>query len=215
MLNGKQIIDSAMTHTQDNSVTLRVRMLSWLNTAFQQAFLERDWLALELSETSITITDNTITKTAATYGKFRFAQQFSSDTQSGFVLQKNDRLSVQERFDLEEDTTSTDDRKAIGFFEDSTKIYFRYGALGILNELAYYRLVPIVADNTDDTVWPEYFLPLFERTLLSAYYEFDVDDRLIVSVQLDAEEVSRIKKWENTQNPTPRNSTQGYLRDKR
>jgi hypothetical protein len=207
MLTTAGVLNQVLTRIQDNSEEMRARLLAWFNVVGQMLYLERDWMCLEKVQRGIAIATNAIPK-PTDYGRFVYAKHTT------FFLQENDRLSDQEIADTEEETEATTSTVATGFHEDADSIFFLPGAAGTA-DLKYQREIPAYVDDDTETVWPDYFLPLYERSLLDAYYEFDRDNRLAVSVQLDAGELLRLKEWENRQKPKPKLSPQGYLRDRR
>ena len=78
--------------------------------------------------------------------------------------------------------------------------------------MRYIRLIPAAADSDTATVWPWRFLPMFERSLLSAYYEYDGDQRGMPSLTLDRAELDLLKFADNMQKPIPKQSRKGFLR---
>lgn len=208
MLTGAGILDSAQSMLRDPSADLRTKMLSWLQVAFQQAFLEHDWHDLLVLDSAVTITDNKAPKASLTnYGRFFSAKQ--GDASDGFLLLESDRLTPDEVFTTEEETVATS-RIPAGWHEDSTSIYFLPGATGTV-DIKHFRTVSTPADDDTATEWPDYFLPLFQRTLITTYYEYDRDERLAVGVQLDVSELSRIKKWQNKRLAVPKRDSKGYM----
>lgn len=211
MLTGKLILDSVFARLRDNSPGTRTKLLSILQEIGQQAFLEHDWIDLLVLVSGATSTDNAVPKTLlSNYGRLYTAKQASTSTSDGFLLKEIDRLTEAEIFATGEETVATN-RVPAGWHEDGTSIYFLPGVTGDL-DIKYYRTVPLFTDDAVDSVWQDYFLPLFVRSLLTNYYEFDRDDRMAIGVQLDVAELNRIKKWQNKRKPIPKNDSKGYMR---
>jgi hypothetical protein len=211
MLTGKLILDSVFARLRDNSSGTRTKLLSILQEIGQQAFLEHDWIDLLFLTAGVAPVNNAVLKTSLpNYGRFYTAKQSSTSSSDGFLLKERDQLTEDEIFATGEETVATD-RVPAGWHEDATSIYFLPGVTGNI-DFKYYRTIPAFTDDSEVTIWPDYFLPLFVRSLLTNYYEFDRDDRLIIGVQLDVGELNRIKKWQNKRKAVPKNDSRGLIR---
>ena len=80
--------------------------------------------------------------------------------------------------------------------------------------LAYSIEPAAFTDTTSQTAWPGQCLPLFQRGLLDGFYEYDMDERAANSYQLNAAELSRLKKWDNLFRPKGQLDVRGYTRRK-
>ena len=200
-LTGKAILDAAMSHIQDKSAGMRSAMTIWLTSLYQKAYAERDWLFLQTIAT-VSIESDIIVK-PTDFGRLIYISG------EEWHLEAKHRLTDREAFELVDDTTT--DPIPMGFEETATLLILRPGGAGSAN-LKYTRLIQAAFDSNTPTVWPWKFLPLFERSLLSACYEYDSDQRGIPSMQLDQVELDRLKHEDNRQKPIPKPSRKGFLR---
>ena len=78
--------------------------------------------------------------------------------------------------------------------------------------LKYIRTVPEYEDNAT-TIRPSKFKSLLVRAVRSVIYEYEADERGMISLQLDGAEMSRLKREENRQKPIPKRDKymKGYL----
>ena len=200
-LTGKAILDAAMSHIQDKSTGMRSALTVWLNALFQKTHTERDWLFLHTAQ-GVTIEENKIIK-PSDFGRLIYVQG------SGWHLDAKHRLTDRESYEFTDDNAA--DPTPAGFEEMATMLILRPGASGSAY-LKYVKLIPAAADSTNPTVWPWSFLPLFERSLVTAYYEYDSDQRGMISLQLDPKELDRLKFDDNRQKPVPKQSRKGFLK---
>lgn len=203
MLTTKSVLDRVFTRIKDNSGTLRVKMLGWLNSAMQDAWAERSWLFLE-KKVDIAIVSNAITLPAD------FGDEVFISIGGIYIFTVADRLSPSE-------AAYADERGGdpYGYTKDSDTLVFHPSADGTAT-LTYTAQVPDAGyvDDTTETIFPLEFLPLFERVLLSAFYEYDVDaDRLPVGLKMDADQLRRLKKLDNRRKPLPQLNRFGMVRE--
>lgn len=204
MLTTKAVLDRVFSRIKDNSSTLRVKMLGWLDSAMRDVCSERAWIFLDKSVT-LTLSDGSATLPA----------DFGDET---FIS-----VGGQYAFTTSDKLTPTAALRAgllgggvLGYTLTSTTLTLHPATTGDI-VLSYVAKMPDAGyeDGTVDTIFPMEFLPLFERALLAAFYEYDVDaDRLQLGIQLDAEHLRRLKKLDNGRKPLPPLSSQGLARDK-
>lgn len=198
-LTTNRVLDLALGKQHDTSSALRVKALAWLNEAMQKLYLERDWMCLDRTD-DLTVADNAITK-PDDYGRFRYVQ--SADA---FFLDGRDRLTEREAYQYTDDAAANP--VPVGFTESATAITFLPGATGDVT-LGYTCILPNYADNAT-TLLDAKFTNLLARSVLSAVYEYEQDQRTIPSIQLDASLLSALKAEENRQRPIAKKSK--YLR---
>lgn len=201
-LTTKAVLDRVFNRVKDNSPSLRVKMTDWLNSAMQDAWAERSWLFLE-KKVDLLITAGSITLPAD------FGDEIFIRIGNSFIFTTGDNLTPSDA--VRWDVAGGDPQ---GYTTDDTALTFHPAVSGTAT-LTYTAKVPDVGytDGTDATIFPREFLPLFERALLEAFYEYDVDtDRLPNGIRLNAEEMRRMKKLDNSRRPLPQLSTRGYVR---
>jgi|LGVF01.2.fsa_nt_gb hypothetical protein len=192
-LTTNEVLDLALGKQHDTSTGLRTKALAWLNETMQKLHLERDWLCLERT-VGLTAADSAIPK-PADYGRFRYARC------GDFFIGERHRLS-------EEDVHLS---APIGFFEDATHIRFAHDVADTVT-LGYACAIPTYGDNAT-TVLDAKFKNLLARSVQTAVYEYEKDQRAISSIQLDEVLLNKLKAEENRQRPTPKRSK--YLRGRR
>ena len=201
-MNTKTVLDRVFTRIKDNSATLRVKMLGWLNSAMQDVVNERAWLFLDKTVT-LSITAGTITL-PADFGRETFIRV------GDYLFTIGDRLTPQ-------DAAIADGHGGDphGYTLDATTLTFHNTLTGTA-KLTYTATFPALGydDGITDTLFPAEFLPLFERYLLTCFYEYDVDaDRLPVGLQVNAEQLRRMKKLDNQRKPLPQLNRKGLVRE--
>ena len=209
-LTGKEIIDSALTLIKNNSTPVRTKMLIWLNIIAVKIQTERDWTFFDNGVFIVTPTSNVIT-CPSDYGGF------ISISGDDFILTGKNRLTTAETWETDSLTNAT---VPLGFTEGTTtqgsvivRIITLHGQLVTTAITLSYTIEPSVfTDDTTITAWPRQCLPLFQRSLLDAFYEMDFDERASISLQLNAAELSRLKKWDNTLRAKGQIEPQGYTR---
>lgn len=202
-LTTKQVLDKFFNRTRDNSSTLRVKALGWLNSLMTDVVNERPWLFLNKYVT-LTIAANKITLPAD------FGLE-STIAVSGVLLTDIDKLTEEEAFISDQGGGFID-----GYTLDSTSITFHPSAEGaaVLNYSAQMPATDYV-DSMAATIFPVEFIPLFERSLMTAFYEYDVDtDRLPLGLAVDKVQMSRMKKLDNSRKAIPKNNRNGFVRER-
>jgi hypothetical protein len=204
MLTTTAVLDRAFTRIKDNSSALRVKMLGWLDSAMRDAWGERTWIFLEKSVV-LTLVNGAITLPAD------FGDETFLNVGGLYALTTADKLTPTEA--LKADVRGGD---VWGYTLSSTAITLHPATTGTVT-LYYVAKMPDAgyADDSTETIFPMEFLPLFERSMLAAFYEYDVDaDRLPTGVQLDAEHLRKLKKLDNSRKPLPQLNTYGLVREK-
>lgn len=196
------LLDLALGKQHDTSNALWVKALDWLNEAMQKLYLERDWMCLDRTY-DLTVANNAITK-PDDYGRFRYAQSTTSGQE--FFLDGRDRLTEREAYQYTDDAAANP--VPVGFTESATAITFLPGATGDVT-LGYTCILPSYAYDSM-TLLDVKFTNLLARSVLSAIYEYEQDQRTIPSIQLDASLLSALKAEENRQRPIAKKSK--YLR---
>lgn len=205
MINTGTVLTAVQTRIHDNSTALRAKMLEWLNQTIATMAAERDWEFMKKTAARV-VTANAILK-PDDYARFRYAQTLATGLE--FHLKEANRLTDEEAFEMTDPNAV--DPAAQGFTESSTSIIFYPGTTADTVTLGYVCTVPEYADNAE-TILPDKFGNLLKRSVLSAYYEYDVDERAIPSMSLDQQELDRLKSEENRRKPIPKRSARGYLR---
>lgn len=204
MLTTKSVLDRVFTRIKDNSGTLRAKMLGWLDSAMRDAWIERRWVFLEKSVT-LTITSSAITLPAD------FGDETFMNVNGLYALTVGDHLSPTEAM-------KADFRggEVYGYTKTSTTLTFHPATTGSV-VLHYMAKMPDAGyeDGITDTIFPMEFLPLFERSLLTAFYEYDVNaDLLPNGVRLDEVQLRKVKKADNLRRPLPPLNPQGMVRER-
>lgn len=200
MLTTNAVLDLALGKQHDNSSGLREKALAWLNEAICHLACERDWEFMKCAP-SLTINSNVILK-PADYLRFRYVK--NEDTSNLFFFEERHRLTDEEVFE----NTDSNGTTPVGFSETSVNIKFHPGATGTV-ELGYVKKIPTYADNVT-TIIDDKFKNLLARSVLSAVYEYEENNRAIPSISLDAVELQRLKTEENRMKAKPKRSK--YLR---
>ena len=198
-LTTNSVLDLALGKQHDTSTALRLKALAWLNEAMQKLYLERDWICLDRTAYR-TVAANAITK-PPDYGRFRYVQSAAA-----FFLDGRDRLTEREAYQFTDNAAANP--VPVGFTESATAITFLPGATVDVT-LGYTCILPSYADNAT-TILDAKFANLLARSVLSAVYEYEQDQRTIPSIQLDASLLSALKAEENRQRPIAKRSK--YLR---
>jgi len=204
MLTTQAVLDRVFTRIKDNSSTLRVKMLGWLDSAMRDAWSERAWIFLDKSVT-LTLSGGSITLPAD------FGDETFLNVGDQYALTTGDKLTPTEA--LKADVRGGD---VWGYTISSTAITLHPATTGTVT-LYYTAKMPDAgyADDTTETIFPMEFLPLFERSLLAAFYEYDVDaDRMPLGIELDTEHLRKLKKLDNGRKPLPLLNNRGLVREK-
>lgn len=218
-LNGAGIINDALSLIRNNSTPVRTKMLLWLNIVAQNLATIRPWQFLSNGSATLTPVNNVLTL-PADYGEF---QSLSAGTT--FLLNPTHRLTEGEAWRL--------DNAAIGFscprgFTEGTidvpdpepavtstrysTIILHGGAYTDPVTVSYTIEPPAITDTATPTVWPSKCRALFQRSLLDGFYEYDMDERAALAYQLNEQQLSILKAWDNSQKPRTQYSRHGYRR---
>jgi hypothetical protein len=201
-LTGAGMLDDALSIIQDNSTTMRTKMLRFANVVAQKLAVVRPWLWLNTSVTLVPV-NNVITK-PANYGAFSYLLFGMSK-----AFDERNRLDPREAFNADNTQGMAYPH---GFTEDATTITLHGAGWTDSVTLGYTIEPPAIIDSADSTIWPVKCRPVFMKSILDWYYEYDLDERKTANVQLNMAEISDLKKWDNQQKPKTQNSRHGYHR---
>lgn len=202
MLTTKQILDSFFTTVKDNGSTLRARAIEWLHVLMMSAADERDWLFLKKTSAALTITANAVTLPA----DFSIEVCIALGT---VLLTPKNKLTDEQAF------AADNGEGGAGYTIEGSALKLHGETTETTAVVTYIAHVPDAGygDSTTATIFPAEFLPLFVRSLKTAFLEYDVDlDRLPVSLQLDAAELRRMKRLDNRRRPQIQPNSHGYVR---
>ena len=203
-LTGAGILDDAMSMIQDTGTTVRAKLLRFVNVTAQKLAVVRPWLWLNTSAT-LTPVNNVIVK-PADFGEFRFIR-FGNVR----AFDNRNRLDEGEAWKADNVVGAA---YPIGFTEDNDNIYLHGAGWADSLILGYTIEPPAIADSADATSWPVKCRPTFIKAVLDHYYEYDMDERKAVNVQLGVAELAELKKWDNGQKPRTQNNRHGYHRSR-
>lgn len=198
-LNTTAVLDSVQSMIHDDSEETRQRMLFWLNRVLEMLTNERDWKCLE-KEVTLTPTDGAITL-PSDYGNVVCIKPSSGNT---WFLDDGNRLSQ------EQAVGAYSNDSPYGFVENTSTIQLYPTDSSSEVVMRYVPDTDILSDSSSDTIYPQKFVPLLMRSLLTWYYEFDMDERLSFGFQFDKDELSRLKTWDNSKKAKPAHSK--YMR---
>lgn len=204
-LTPDRVLDDTLTMIQDNSTTLRVKLLAWFNLLAYKVMNERRWYSLQKKVTSQTITTNAVT----------LPSDFESlvyVTGLNFFFDTNQELTDEDIFLSSQGGTSISSIP-VGYGISGSTLTFYPDTSDTTCDIKYNPYITSsYQDNTTATIFPVQFLPLFVRTLVSMYDEFDSDERTPLSISLNPQELSNVKKWDNQFQPLPKRSK--YMKDR-
>ena len=202
MLTTKQVLDTALSRSKDTSATLRAKMLIWLNSAMQDVVNDRNWTFLEKT-VPLPIVGGQLPLPADFGGEIFIKTGI-------YIFTVADRLTLSDA--ARWDAAGGDPH---GYtIENDTTLTFHPTASGTAT-LTYTAQVPAAGytDGATPTIFPQDFVPYFERELTAAFYEYDVDaDRLPVGIQLSSDKYRTLKKLDNSRRPLPSLHPRGYVR---
>ena len=204
-LNGSGMLNDALSMIQDNTTTMRTKMLVFINIVAQKLATVRPWLWLTTTAT-ITPVSNVITL-PANYGEFKYLNMGTVRT-----FDERNRLNPGETFQA--DNTNVGYAYPIGFTEANGTITLHGAGWADPVVLGYVIEPPDITDSATDTIWPVKCRSVFIKSILDWYYEYDMDDRKSGSIQIAAAELSDLKQWDNMQKPKTQNSRHGYHRSR-
>lgn len=190
MLNIATILDTALGRQHDTSSDLRTKALGWLNESIQLLYLERDWNFLK-KKADLTITSNKGTL-PTDYGRFLFCQA------TNWYLKRAHQLTEEEIYNLDDTMDNP-----YGWSADSDTIYFHPKADDETASLTYSRTIPTYT-ATADTIIPEAFLPLLSRSVINAVYEYEIDQRAMITIALEQVILTKLKIDDNRTRPIPK-----------
>lgn len=213
-LTGKVIIDDVLTIIKNNSNPVRTKFLAWLNVTAQKLAIVRTWQFLGNGTAILTPVNNVLTL-PADYGQFQ-----SLRAGTAFFFDARNNLTPGEAYQLDINATGLSAPRGyteaiidvtVDLVTTKTPIITLHGsAYSESVTLSYTIEPPPITDSTDSTVWPSQCRPLMMRALLDFFYEYDMDERAALSQQLNASELSELKKWDNSKKPPTQNNRHGY-----
>lgn len=188
----KDILDSALSITPDNSDELRAKAVIWLNEVMRDILgRSKRWEFLRAS-TAITVVGNKITLPAD------FKEEISLQVGDYFFTPDN-RLTEQE---IDENDTGT---VPVGYRRTASgEITFYPGATGTA-VLTYNKgMTANYADDETATIFPVEFYYLLVLGVRKYAYQYDVEDLYPAAVQLYEKEMKERQHDNNLQKPIPR-----------
>lgn len=217
-LTGAGIINDALSIIKNNSTPIRTKMLLWLNIQAQKLAVVRPWVFLSNGTATIVPVNNVLTMPA----DFGEIQSLSGGV--AFFMDPRNLLNDGEAFRLDNAFSGLSAPR--GYTEGITEttagnppvttksaiITLHGGAYSEAVTVKYTIEPPAIADTTSSTSWPSPCRALFQRCLLDAFYEYDMDERAALSYQLNAAELSELKKWDNSRKPRTQYNRHGYRR---
>lgn len=190
MLNIATILDTALARQHDTSTELRTRALGWLNEAIQLLYVERDWRFLK-KKADLVVASNE-GALPEDFGRFLFCEA------TNWYLKKAHQLTEEEIYNLDDELDNP-----YGWSVDSDTIYFHPQADDETVKLTYSRTIPTYT-ATQDTIIPEMFLPLLSRSVVNAVYEYEIDQRAMITLALEQNILTKLKIEDNRNTPIPK-----------
>lgn len=206
-LNAESILDDALTLVQDNTAKLRSKFLVWLNLVQGEVALQRTWWSL-FKEDTLTPASNKITLPS----DFDEYLWFKAADGSGFFLEERHHLTDEQAYDIADPDAVDPDPAGFTISTDKTEAEFFPGVSEDV-KIKYYPTIADLTDDDTDSVWPIWFKNLFVRGVLDMYYEYDMDERKMVSPRLRKDELKKCKTKDNRHKP-PQSQNLNYLRQR-
>jgi hypothetical protein len=188
-LTTTQVVDDALMNIQDNSADMRVRFLNWLNNAIQDLAIERDWNCLYIS-VDLPIVNNAITK-PLNYGRTVQIKNIATDAYKWCITTQH-KLSDVEYPNLKNNSLAN----ALTWIETDTTILFTNSVQFSQVTLVYIPQFSNYAEG-ETIPFPATFSNYFQRSILTTYYEFDMDERASMSNTLLAKNLKSLKHADN------------------
>ena len=183
-INTTGILNDVQTMIQDNSPALRAKMMTWLNNIMIRLGNEFPWRCL-LETATIAVASNAITLPT------NFLE-VDSITAGSIYFTNEDEVTLSNAF-----LWAAGGTVPIGYTIINGVLTFVPGTAAASVLLNYLQEPPSYTDSSSPTIYTDKFLPLIERTLLSAYYEFDADERAnIFTVPFDPNLLMALKVTE-------------------
>lgn len=205
-LNTTALLNDIQKSLTDESDDGRVRLLSYLNAAMYGILYEpREWQFLKV-KTTVKITNNRI------FLPFDFGRLEYITLGTSYFFDQSNLLTPLEAFSI----ADTNSALVGGITLDATANTLNFvpsaGAetTGVLHYIS--TMNDDYADSTEETIWPVQVSNLLQRMVLTQWYEFDSDDKVALSAQLEAAELRKVKAWDNSLVPVPKMTPQGYVR---
>lgn len=196
MLNTAQILDMAMSMITDNTAIARAKMLVWLNAGMQDIASQRDWSFLRSSATLPLVNGYTAWPLdCAKPVNITIGTDCVSPADS-----MSDKDIAESRYG-----------GIYGYRVATTPSGFTVYPAADSCDLHYTITIPAYADDTTDTVWPDYMLDVFWRLCVVRFYEFDFDERTPGAGQLYERAVALAKRRDNKLKPLPRRERRSIM----
>jgi hypothetical protein len=187
----KQVLDKALGRIQDNSATMRLRALGFLNEILQEFATIRDWKCLQ-EEVNLQMVDGVISHPADYDKCLKIAGSNFTLTTANQIHHYNETVEYYDGF--------------VDF--DNSLLVFPTVTLEV--SIRYKKVVPEVEDNITPLLFPKDVLPYLVRAVLTACYEYDDDDRFTSSMIKASSLLKTLKMWDNNQQSMP--SMSKYIR---
>lgn len=200
MVNIKNILDAAQERIHDDSNKTRMRMLEWLQMVISTIEVERAWHCLIVRNPSVPVAGGVI-DTPSDYKSI-----IGITDNSTYFLTTQHRLTPE----LAASALLSTGSHPIGFDEYQNSLRLLPAPDDGNITLFYVKGQDSYVDDATDTIWPNEFKPIMVRGVLDAYYEFDTDQRMIGSINLNITMLNNLKRWDNKFQPMPKYSR--YMR---
>lgn len=205
--NTENILDDTISQIQDQTATMRAKLLTWLNMVMQDvagAKIKKPWLFLQETLEDQAFSSNAIAKPSD------FKKVISVKDGTDWILSDGNRLTEQQIFEATDDSATNP--TPIGFDITSTEIVFYPGATGTC-DLKYLKEVPTYTDVDTDTVFPLHMKNVLMEGTLATYFKYDQDPMFSTSQGQYAYFLKKAKKEDNIQQPfdAPM-SSHGYIK---
>jgi hypothetical protein len=189
MVNTGSVLDTALSRQHDTSSELRSKALGWLNVGMQQVATAKRWWFLRTTATLGVI--NNAVALPSYFDELLFLEG------SDWYLKGNHHLSEEDAFLL-----SDDYENPYGFTISGDTLTLGPECADTTVVLTYLRTIPTYTDS-QETLFPDEFAPMFSRGVINAVYEYESDQRAMVTMAFPAEILEQLKIRDNRKWPVP------------
>jgi len=188
MVNTGSVLDTALSRQHDTSSELRSKALGWLNMGLQQIATAKRWWFLRATDT-LTVTNIEVTL-PADFDELLFIEGADWYLKSSHHINEEDAFLLSDQANPYGFTIAGDALKLVPECPDATVT------------LTYLRSVPTYTD-TQDTIFPDEFAPILSRGVINSVYEYESDQRAMVTINFPAEMLEALKVKDNRKWPKP------------